>query len=120
MNNNPVWEQLRPFSDILARVEELQWEQDVDTEIVKAKILFTDGSNLRILESVINGKLVAYSYYWLDESNQLIVGWDNAPHHKDIKTYPHHKHIGKQTSVAISNEHSLKDVLRFIYNILEK
>ena len=120
MNSNPIWDQLRSFSDIIARAEELRWEQDVDTEIVKAKILLTDGSDLRISESIIDSQLVAYNYYWLDESNRLIIGWDNAPHHKDIKTYPHHKHIGKKTNVTSSKEHSLKEVLRFIYRILEK
>jgi hypothetical protein len=23
---------------------------------------------------------------------ELIEGWDNAPHHKDVETYPNHKH----------------------------
>ncbi|MBC8179930.1 hypothetical protein H8E88_02290 [candidate division KSB1 bacterium] len=102
------------------KVEKLQWEQDVDTEIVKAKIILSDGSNLRVSESIVDDKLVSYSYYWLDERNRLIIGWDNAPHHKDIKTFPHHKHIRKKTKVTESDECSLSDVLRFIFRILEQ
>ena len=120
MNSSAIWDQLRPFSDIIAKVEELRCEQDVDTEIVNAKILLTDGSNLRISESIVDGQLAAYSYCWLDETNRLIIGWDNAPHHRDIRTFPHHKHIRKKTIVTNSKEHSLKEVLRFIYRVLEK
>ena len=80
--SNAIWDQLRLFSDIIVKVEELRCEQDVDTQVVKAKIILTDGSNLRISESIVDGQLVFYSYYWLDECNRLIVGWDNAPHHK--------------------------------------
>ena len=118
--SNVIWDKLRLFSDIIVKVEELQWEQDVDTEIVKAKIILTDGSNLRVSESIVDDQLVSYSYYWLDECNRLIIGWDNAPHHKDIKTFPHHKHIRKKTNVTRSNECCLNDVLRFIFRILEK
>jgi len=115
-----IWDRLDHFSDIIVKVENLQWEQDVDTEIVKAKIILTDGSNLRVSESIVENQLVSYSYYWLDECNQLIIGWDNAPHHKDIKTFPHHKHIRKKTNVTVSDECNLKDVLSFIFRILEK
>ena len=29
------------------------------------------------------------------KNGQLIIRWDNAPHHKQIQTYPHHKHLGE-------------------------
>lgn len=57
------WDRLRHFSDIIVKVEKLQWEQDVDTEIVKAKIILIDGSNLRVSESFVENQLVSYSYY---------------------------------------------------------
>ena len=118
--SNAIWDKLRLFSDIIIKVEDIRCEQDVDTEIVKAKIILTDGSNLRISESIVDEQLVSYSYYWLDECNRLIIGWDNASHHKDIKTFLHHKHIRKKTNVTSSKEHSLNEVLRSIYMILEK
>lgn len=55
-----------------------------------------DGSSLRVWEKRRNGELEKYSYYWLDEMNNLIIGWDNAPHHKQIESHPNHKHIGKE------------------------
>ena len=59
-----------------------------------------------------------YSYHWQSVSGKLIIRWDNAPHHKNVKTFPHHKHI--QGSVAESTEMGMKDVLNFIAKELEK
>ena len=120
MSSETIWDQLRLFTDIIAKVEHLLCEHDVDTEIVKAKLALRDGSSLRVSESFVDGQLVAYSYYWLDGNNQLIVGWDNAPHHRKIATFPHHKHVKKKASVTSSKEHCLKEVLNFIYGILEE
>ncbi len=120
MNSDTIWDQFRLFSDIIAKVEYLLCQHDVDTEIVKAKLTLRDGSSLRISESFIDGQLVSYSYYWLNGNNQLIIGWDNAPHHRNIETFPHHKHVKKKTSVRSSREHCLNEVLSFIYGVLEE
>ena len=29
----------------------------------------------------------------MDERNNLISRWDNAPHHKELRTFPHHIHL---------------------------
>jgi len=120
VNSESVWDELHRFNDIIVKVEHVWREYDVDTEIVKAKLVFTDGTNLRVSESFIDGQLVSYSYYWLNESNQLIIGWDNAPHHRNVETFPHHKHVGTKTSVKSSKERCLKDVLSFIRRVLEE
>ena len=44
------------------------------------------------------------------------MGWDNAPHHKGVKTFPHHKHIGDR--VEDSEERDMRNVLEFIKNFL--
>jgi len=40
------------------------------------------------------------------------VRWDNACHHRYIKTYPHHKHINE--TVRESFEMSLNEILAYI------
>lgn len=40
----------------------------------------------------VDDELENYSYYWLDETDETILGRDNAPHHESIETYPHHTH----------------------------
>ncbi|MBI5303289.1 MAG: hypothetical protein HY868_14235 [Chloroflexi bacterium] len=78
----------------------------------KAKFLLADGSNLRVSQVWIDGALIKYSYYWLDESDNLIAGWDNAPHHPEIKTHPHHLHTADD--VSDSSVRALEDVLTLL------
>jgi len=35
---------------------------------------------------------VKYRYQYMDECQNLIFRYDNAPHHRNIATFPHHKH----------------------------
>lgn len=65
-----------------------------------------------IREVAFKDHVFAYSYYWLRSDNSIIIGWDNAPHHQEIETFPHHKHIGK--NVESSQETSLDQVLTYI------
>lgn len=59
-----------------------------------------------------------YSYHWQAEDAQLIIRWDNAPHHKQIKTFPHHKHIAG--NVLPSYEIGIREVLAHIDALLKK
>ncbi len=52
-----------------------------------------------------------YSYHWQDINNKII-RWDNAKHHKEIPTFPHHIHIDNE--VKASKEINLNEVLNFI------
>jgi len=91
------------------------------------KAIFTliDSSTLRVAESVNPEKgLTRYSYYWLTTDGDLVIGWDNAPHHKKINTYPHHKHLGGrkkvEPSVEPSVERDLLSVMGYISKYLTK
>lgn len=81
---------------------------------VRFRLTFTDGSRLHVSEDWQSGMLGAYSYYWLDPTDNLIIGWDNAPHHANIASHPHHKHIAVQANRQPSNERTLEDVLAVI------
>jgi hypothetical protein len=77
----------------------------------KLVIEFVDKSKLFVME--FNSELDRnYSYHWQNSSNHMIIRWDNAPHHIDILTFPHHKH--EKDSIFGSEEISLEDVLQVI------
>jgi hypothetical protein len=109
-----VHDVLKKFKGIVAETEFFITREIKGLLHYKCKIQLIDGSNLRISETRSNQKRIQYSYYWLDEENDIIVGWDNAPHHPQISTYPHHKHVQKQDNVLDSKENSLDSVLNFI------
>ena len=45
---------------------------------------------LHIRERYKEGELIKYSYHLM--KSDKVIRWDNVPHHKEISTYPHHKH----------------------------
>jgi len=76
------------------------------------KVVFKDFSMLFIREIWKDEELLKYAYYWYTVNNELVVGWDNAPHHKEIETFPHHKHSAK--GVEPSTETNLPSVIEYI------
>jgi len=53
-----------------------------------------------------------YRFQYMDNTNHIIFRYDNAPHHQELATFPHHKHVpDKVTSSALP---SLADVLNEI------
>lgn len=84
----------------------------------KLKITLADGSSLRLNEQYRRDNLEKYAYYWLDAQNNLIIGWDNAPHHPHLSTHPHHKHVASQTDIQPSTETELETILNIIWEEL--
>jgi len=86
-----------------------------DGEYLKIVIYFNDDSNLRVAELWEKDKLAKYSYYWLSSNQELKIGWDNAPHHKKVETFPHHMHTGDKRVISSSSQNRLEDVMAYIF-----
>ena len=83
---------------------------------IKIRFVLKDNSVLFIREYVDKEER-NYSYHWQDLENNLILRWDNAPHHKSLKTYPHHKHH-KDGKVEESFETTCEKILSEISRLL--
>jgi len=71
--------------------------------LIRCRVSFWDGSFLDIYE-VISTELgypvrVHYAYTYM-RNGRNIFRYDNAPHHPEIATHPHHKHIGEKERLA--------------------
>ena len=77
---------------------------------LKIEAWIIDGSELHIKEYVSTEDSL-YSYHWQDKDGSLRIRWDNSPHHKGIRAYPHHKHTPE---LEESEEVSLEDVIDVI------
>ncbi|UCH93589.1 MAG: hypothetical protein JSV88_25415 [Candidatus Aminicenantes bacterium] len=104
------------YADIIERIERLEIAEEELISKLKVKIRLFDATILYVREVWINDKIESYSYYWLRPDETLIMGWDNAPHHRGINSFPHHKHI--EDKLESSHERNLGDVLRFIKDFL--
>jgi hypothetical protein len=87
---------------------------EMDGETLRIVLYLKDGTNLRVTEQWAGKVLKRYSYYWLDSANELKVGWDNAPHHTQMESFPHHKHVGHRGNLQPSRETSLEEVMGVI------
>ncbi len=64
--------------------------------LVRCRVLFWDGSYLDLYE-VVSTELghpikIHYTYIYL-KNGERVFRYDNAPHHPEIPTHPHHIHI---------------------------
>ncbi len=78
---------------------------------IEGEVFFNDNSQLDFNEVVNTNQnsKQKYSYHYMDENKELIFRYDNVQHHRDIKTFPHHKHT--KNSIEESNEPNLAKVL---------
>ncbi len=96
--------------------EVLDFKQGEDFYYLKIKAMLVDKSELHIREYVTEADYL-YSYHWQDSNGALRIRWDNSPHHRQIKTYPHHKHTPE---LEESYEVGFEDVLRIIEGKLKE
>ena len=102
------------FSEIITDCSVFEYKRYGSATSLVAKVEFKDSSLLHIKEYLfINGKR-KYSYHWQNAQGRLITRWDNSPHHKEIPTFPHHRHLPEK--VIASKERTIKDVLIVIRN----
>jgi len=88
--------------------------------LIRGDLFFGDGSRLYFRELVTADDLVIrlmYSYHYQDTAAQLIFRYDDTPHHTEMDTFPHHKHIEQESNVVASSPPTLVSVLDEIVNI---
>ena len=59
-------------------------------------------------------EIIKYSFHWQTENKELIKRWDNAPHHPEIATYPHHVHDGSEDSVFPYLPVDIEDIFKLL------
>ncbi len=70
--------------------------------VVEGQIKFFDNSALHFMEFVTTKDeptVYKYSYHYQDQHGKLIFRYDMAPHHVEIHTFPHHKHVGLESVI---------------------
>lgn len=92
-----------------------------ETVYLKGRITIIDSSTLEIAIFVTEsrGKLVVdkYRLHYMTDAGQMLFRYDNASHHPEIASHPHHKHT-PDGNITSSNMPSIKDVLNEISAII--
>jgi Family of unknown function (DUF6516) len=81
-----------------AEAAEIEIERrDATRGTIEGVVYFADGSRLEFTERVVieNRRPVKKEYrYQFVSRGVAVFRYDNAPHHRNIMTFPHHKHAG--------------------------
>jgi len=84
---------------------------------MRGTLTLTDGSELRLLEyaRISNGRaiILRYRFQW-QIAGELITRWNNAPHHPEVETFPHHKHVKSEGKPKPSKAKNLISILKEI------
>ncbi len=122
---------MRDAADYLAQIKALiiahprvaHWsvvreEAQVDVGLFRYRLSLNDGGFLEMFErfQVVAGKpqVTTYSFHWQDAGGRLVKRWDNAAHHPEIFTYPHHIHDGAEDKVLPHEAVNAAEILRAI------
>ena len=89
--------------------------------LLRCRLVFWDGSYLDIYE-VVSTELgypvrVHYAYTYI-RNERRVFRYDNAPHHPEILTHPHHKHIGPADRLTPGDQPGLGQIIQEIANWL--
>jgi hypothetical protein len=88
-----------------------------DEGMVRGRLLFLGGYVLTFMEYIQTGEeRPKYRFNLSDSKGDLIFRYDNATHHRNVPTCPHHKHVGAETKP--SKEMGLAEVLSEIENMI--
>ena len=107
-----LYKLIEDFSDIVANYSVSEYKRYGSATSLVAVIEFKDKSFLHIKDYLFLDGKRKYSYHWQDANGNIISRLDNSPHHREISTFPHHKHL--PNNVVDSKERTIKDVLKII------
>jgi len=85
------------------------------------RVLLIDGSELYVSEyfTVLKDRIKRDKYsYHLQKRGELLIRWDNAPHHKELSTFPFHAH--RKDGVHESKEMTVEDILEELSEIIQE
>lgn len=84
---------------------------------LRGGLYFSDGSRLHFRELVevqVSIVRLMYSYHYQKADGTLIFRYDDAPHHRHLPNFPHHKHINEERNIIWTEAPDLERVLQEI------
>ncbi len=110
------------YAVILSSDIQKHFGHDNKTIYLKGKLFFIDSSILEIAifasEFRTSVSIQKYRFHYMSKHGNMFFRYDNAPHHPEIPSFPHHKHIGR--GVIPSSLPNIKYILDEISAIMLK
>ena len=108
---------------IVVNSQVLRWtvvreEVQGDMGMLRYRLILRGSALLEMFECfhVVEGQVqvARYSFHWQDAAGQLLKRWDNAAHHRELSTHPHHVHDGAEANVRPHGPINAEEVLALV------
>ncbi len=103
-------------SDLVKEVEIIEMNMEPKTQLLRVRAKLKKGYVLYVNEG-IGENYRRYSYH-LQKDDKMIWRWDNAPHWRNIRTFPFHLHLPGRDKPVEYDEVFVSDVLMEIRDII--
>jgi hypothetical protein len=98
--------------------EVIREEAQGDMGLFRYRLTLRGGGLFEMFQrfQVVRGGLqvTKYSFHWQDADGQLRKRWDNAAHHPEVLTHPHHVHDSTEANVLPHEPISAEEALAII------
>ena len=96
---------------LVVRVEILSQFAIDEEGYIRLISYFINGSELHLFEYIVKGYVEKYAYHLQDIKGRMILRYDNRPHHPEVETFPHHKHMSSNPRPLPSRKPTLNELL---------
>lgn len=103
-------------SEIVEEIAVTVLVQEPGGQALRAVVSLKGGYVLHINEA-LGRDFRRYSYH-VQKEGHMVRRWDNAPHWPDMKTFPHHHHLGSEKNASECREVFVEDVLNEMKTII--
>ena len=107
---------------VVTNFDILREDTQGDKGLWRYRLTLQDRSFMEMFEffEIASGQVnvIKYSFHWQGEGGKLIKRWDNAAHHPEIETYPHHVHDGSEDLVFAHQPVGFEAILQIVSELI--
>ena len=111
-------EQAFLLSPVVRSLQVREREERLYEGFIRLRAVLSNGDLLEAFEFVIatpdTQQTLTDRIHWQRGDGQLQRRWDNAPHHQEVPTFPHHVHVGLADHVEASEPMTILKVLALV------
>ena len=111
-------EQAFLLSPVVCSFQVREREERLHEGFIRLRAMLSNGDLLEAFEFVVATfgvlQTLTYRMHWQQGDGRLKRRWDNAPHHTEVSTFPHHVHVGLAEHVESSEPMTTFKVLALV------
>ena len=112
------------LSPVVLALQVREREERLQEGFIRLRATLYNGDLLEAFEFVVIApdgiQTRTYRIHWQREDRRLRCRWDNAPHHQEVATFPHHVHRDVAEHVEPSEPMTILKVLAFVESDLQR